>query len=680
MALSIWGRLEVLRAEDFALEETYLLLSKSEHRIGKEALHTDRKRVSTSHIALRRDAASGAVTITDTSQWGTFVGGVKLDFKKPTPLAHGALITLAIAEYSECMFALRFHSSDGKQLESMMSPPKRSLLVSSDRSPFPDHPLHPSRDTHALALAQAQQSTAALLGKPQRSVSSSSFSSTLAPSEGAPSEAGTLSRRSSFGKSMQGLIPLSRGNSFAKVPEGMPPGMPEMPSRGASFAKTETVGKKGPSLPPRAQSFAKTAPPPPPPRRQKTAKTAQQRREEEEKEAERSRRSSALDELKVVAQQREEEAAAKEASKREQEVEAARLAALERATSTSEQRAASVEQERRAVAESEEKERLAAGERARRSSEERAKLEEASVAADEADREAKAVAAAAAAAAAAEAKAKSRAEEEAAQMAAGETLRRELEDAALRDALSKAAAREERSRREEEEEDRCASVAAAAASAASAASAEKAKAEAEAEDAAAKAAAAAAGAADGLPPQGPGMREAPSRDSLREPPELPPAADAPAAASPAAALHVSSNLRAKQAKPKAVEPKVETSPEANAARRRRRSGWQHDRSRLRAPPGPPLSLDPHASPHALTRPLRWMSPFRRAVAGSVRSYRTLASALDSTRAHAATTTPTTTTATTTRRRQRRRSSRRRSCRPERRPSSRRRRAWRRVRR
>lgn len=147
MALSIWGRLEVLRAEDFALEETYLLLSKSEHRIGKEALHTDRKRVSTSHIALRRDATSGAVTITDTSQWGTFVGGVKLDFKKPTPLAHGALITLAIAEYSECMFALRFHSSDGKQLESMMSPPKRSLLVSSDRSPFPDHPLHPPRDT-----------------------------------------------------------------------------------------------------------------------------------------------------------------------------------------------------------------------------------------------------------------------------------------------------------------------------------------------------------------------------------------------------------------------------------------------------------------------------------------------------------------------------------------------------
>ena len=133
MALSVWGRLDILRAEDFQLEETHLLLSKPEHRIGKEALHTDRKRVSTSHIALRRDAVSGAVTITDTSQWGTFVGGVKLDFKKPTPLVHGALITLAIAEYSECMFALRFHSSDGGQLEPVTSP--RNLLVSTAPSP-----------------------------------------------------------------------------------------------------------------------------------------------------------------------------------------------------------------------------------------------------------------------------------------------------------------------------------------------------------------------------------------------------------------------------------------------------------------------------------------------------------------------------------------------------------------
>jgi len=53
--MSNWGRLEILRAEDFSLESTSLPLSKPEHHVGRDILRTERKifnLLSLNHIAL----------------------------------------------------------------------------------------------------------------------------------------------------------------------------------------------------------------------------------------------------------------------------------------------------------------------------------------------------------------------------------------------------------------------------------------------------------------------------------------------------------------------------------------------------------------------------------------------------------------------------------------------------
>ena len=42
---NIWGALEIIRAEDSELEQTSLALSQPDQRVGREALHTERKRV-----------------------------------------------------------------------------------------------------------------------------------------------------------------------------------------------------------------------------------------------------------------------------------------------------------------------------------------------------------------------------------------------------------------------------------------------------------------------------------------------------------------------------------------------------------------------------------------------------------------------------------------------------------
>ena len=128
---NIWGALEIIRAEDSELEQTSLALSQPDQRVGREALHTERKRVSGNHFRVFRDAETGAITITDTSTWGTFVDGKKLIFRQPVPLPHGAVITLAIAEVDSAMFALRFHKRGGGPLQPLVLKPKLKTQSSS---------------------------------------------------------------------------------------------------------------------------------------------------------------------------------------------------------------------------------------------------------------------------------------------------------------------------------------------------------------------------------------------------------------------------------------------------------------------------------------------------------------------------------------------------------------------
>ena len=128
---NIWGALEIIRAEDSELEQTSLALSQPDQRVGREALHTERKRVSGNHFRVFRDGETGAITITDTSTWGTFVDGKKLIFRLPVPLPHGAVITLAVAEVDSAMFALRFHKRGGGPLEPLVLKPKLKTQSSS---------------------------------------------------------------------------------------------------------------------------------------------------------------------------------------------------------------------------------------------------------------------------------------------------------------------------------------------------------------------------------------------------------------------------------------------------------------------------------------------------------------------------------------------------------------------
>eukprot|EP00908_Phaeocystis_cordata_P011720 Transcript_22669.p1 GENE.Transcript_22669~~Transcript_22669.p1 ORF type:complete len:539 (-),score=206.46 Transcript_22669:27-1643(-) len=103
-----WGRLEVSVAEDPSLQGTLLPLWKPVHQVGREKLRTDRKRVSKVHFHISKDSTTGGVNILDLSAWGTYVDGERLPFKKPTPLAPGAVITIATDRLEDAMFALRF--------------------------------------------------------------------------------------------------------------------------------------------------------------------------------------------------------------------------------------------------------------------------------------------------------------------------------------------------------------------------------------------------------------------------------------------------------------------------------------------------------------------------------------------------------------------------------------------
>eukprot|EP00964_Phaeocystis_antarctica_P015448 scaffold8535_cov49-Phaeocystis_antarctica.AAC.4 len=132
---NIWGALEIIRAEDSELEQTSLALSQPDQRVGREALHTERKRVSGNHFRVFRDGETGAITITDTSTWGTFVDEKKLIFREPIPLPHGAVITLAIAEADSAMFALRFHKRGGGPLKPFVFKPKLKTQSSSQWNP-----------------------------------------------------------------------------------------------------------------------------------------------------------------------------------------------------------------------------------------------------------------------------------------------------------------------------------------------------------------------------------------------------------------------------------------------------------------------------------------------------------------------------------------------------------------
>ena len=132
---NIWGALEIIRAEDSELEQTSLALSQPDQRVGREALHTERKRVSGNHFRVFRDGETGAITITDTSTWGTFVDAKKLIFREPVPLPHGAVITLAIAEADSAMFALRFHKRGGGPLQPFVFKPKLKTQSSSQWNP-----------------------------------------------------------------------------------------------------------------------------------------------------------------------------------------------------------------------------------------------------------------------------------------------------------------------------------------------------------------------------------------------------------------------------------------------------------------------------------------------------------------------------------------------------------------
>ena len=100
--------LPVSVAEDPSLQGTLLPLWKPVHQVGREKLRTDRKRVSKVHFHISKDSTTGDVNILDLSAWGTYVDGERLPFKKPTPLAPGAVITIATDRLEDAMFALRF--------------------------------------------------------------------------------------------------------------------------------------------------------------------------------------------------------------------------------------------------------------------------------------------------------------------------------------------------------------------------------------------------------------------------------------------------------------------------------------------------------------------------------------------------------------------------------------------